>query len=199
MKSIAEVGQVVASFTHLKNWLSGTHKSVASRSVEVANVGTIYKTASGYSVCIYLDSPTSLLHHGSIIIIQQVCPDIGWCCSLLDLNGPTKNPTCFSTGCVFLKTQIYTEKDLFYTTRPAQLFRSSTLHALVFLGCCWALFNLENVPPPLFLRWGEHQGPSMAWFFLFLLCLTVSLASGIVSFSLLQYPALHSRATSVCR
>jgi hypothetical protein len=29
--------------------------------------------------------------------------------------------------------------------------------------------------------------------------LTVSLASGIVSFSLLQYPALHSRATSVCR
>jgi hypothetical protein len=27
-KSIAEVGQVVASFTHVKNWLSGTHKSV---------------------------------------------------------------------------------------------------------------------------------------------------------------------------
>lgn len=71
------------------NWLSGTHKSVASQSVEVANVGTIHKTASGCSVCIYLDSPTSLLQHRSIIIIQQVCPDIGWCCSLLDLNGRT--------------------------------------------------------------------------------------------------------------
>lgn len=87
-KSIAEVGQVVASFTHLKNWLSGTDKSVASQSVEVANVGTTYKTVSVYSVCIYLDSPNSLLHHGSIIIIQQVCANIGWCCSSLDHNGP---------------------------------------------------------------------------------------------------------------
>lgn len=64
----------------------------------------------------------------------------------------------FSTGCVFWKTQIYTEKDLFCTTRPAQLFRSSTEHALVFLGCCWALFNLEKCPSATFFEMGGTSG-----------------------------------------